>query len=56
MAFCREKKGSVQVELSLIVHVPESGPVPSVALSTEQVRFLADCYGRFDVDIYVESE
>ena len=52
IAFCRDNQGSIEVELSLIVHIPESGPVPSVALSTEQVRFLADCHGSLDVDIY----
>lgn len=55
VAFCRKNQGSIDVELSLIIHLSQSGSVPSVALNPNQIRFLADCHGSFDIDIYKGS-
>lgn len=57
LATLRSKYGAkVDIELSVIISIPYSATVPSVSLSREQIRYLADCGGSLDVDIYVVDQ
>jgi hypothetical protein len=51
-ALCKQHPGSVAVEMSIIAHL-RSESMPSISLTPEQVAFLADCAGSFDVDLYL---
>ena len=52
-ALCKQYEGSIEAELSVILHVSGSESIPSISLTPSQVKFLADCSGSFDVDLYV---
>lgn len=53
-SLCQQYHGSVEVELSVVAHVSDDFR-PSIALTSEQIAFLAQCNGSFDVDLYVRG-